>query len=157
TSCRWTRPWRGTLSGPCGVRRVASKAPTGRPDFSRSTRTRCERGCENWDWIGGSIAHGVPEPPEKNVSPPRRGARFQRAPRRGGETGRAAGLCGSHGAAADGHLIHHHAAGAAALHHRVEVVAAAGEHRGALLVARGAGHAAAVLGHLALAHAHAQV
>ena len=60
-------------------------------------------------------------------------------------------------AAADRHVVHHHAAGAAGLHHGGHAVAARLDHRAALRVAAGAGDRDAVLGHLALAHAHRQV
>src|SRR5262249_58649275 len=60
-------------------------------------------------------------------------------------------------AAADGGVVHQQAAGAARLEHGVQAVAAGLDHFAALRVAAGAGDAAAVLGHLALAHAHGQV
>ena len=60
-------------------------------------------------------------------------------------------------AAANGHAVHHDATGTAGLHHGAHGVAARLNHGAAFLVAGRAGHADAILGHLALAHAHGQV
>lgn len=54
-------------------------------------------------------------------------------------------------------IVHHDAAGAAGCHHCAHAIAAGLNHLAALGVTRGAGQAAAVFGHFALAHAHGQV
>src|SRR5262249_35583500 len=60
-------------------------------------------------------------------------------------------------AAADRGVVHQKAAGAARLQHRADAVAAGLDHLGALAIAAGAGHAHAVLGHVALADRHREV
>src|SRR4051812_26181883 len=60
-------------------------------------------------------------------------------------------------ATADRRVIHHHAASAAVLEHAGHAIATGLNHLTALAVAARAGHTDAVLGHLALAHAHRQV
>src|SRR5207302_1347214 len=63
---------------------------------------------------------------------------------------------GSAAAAADRVVVHHDAAGAAVLQHAAHAVAAGLDHLAALGVAARAGDDAALVGHVALAHAHRQ-
>ena len=56
-------------------------------------------------------------------------------------------------AAANRHIVHHDVAGTARLHHGAHAVAAGLNHVAAGLIAAGAQDAAAVAGHLTLAHA----
>src|SRR5205807_341517 len=60
-------------------------------------------------------------------------------------------------AAADRRVVDHETAGAAAVHAGGDAIAAGLDHLAALLVAAGAGHHEAAVGHLAPTHAHREV
>src|SRR5207253_3568711 len=66
-------------------------------------------------------------------------------------------LRGFGAAAADRRVVDHETAGAAAVHAGGDAIAAGLNHLAALLVAAGAGHHEAAVGHLAPTHAHREV